>query len=291
MFIFVGLALVFAAIAGGFLMGGGRFEILGHAAPHEMVTIIGAGIGAVVIGNSGAVLKRIVQSFGRVVRGERWDKQDYNDLLCLMYMLVKTIRAKGVVAIESHIEHPEDSRLFNNYPRIAEDHHIIEFICDYLRMMTMNFEDAYQMADAMENDLDKIHAEDHAAHHALQSLSEGLPAIGIVAAVLGIITTMGSIDQPVAILGGLIGSALVGTFLGVLLAYCIIAPIASRLNQIIEGEGRFISLVRTVLVSHLQGQAPQVAIEIGRRAAPTLYAPSFNELEDAVNALPADLMA
>lgn len=291
MFIFVGLAVVFAAIAGGFLLGGGRFEILGHAAPHELLTIIGAGIGAVVVGNSGTVLKKIAQSFGRVVRGERWNKQDYNDLLCLMYLLIKTIRAKGVVAIESHIENPEESRLFNNYPRIAADHHIVEFICDYLRMMTMNFEDAYQMADAMEADLEKFHEEDNAAQHALQGLSEGLPAIGIVAAVLGIITTMGSIDQPVAILGGLIGSALVGTFLGVLFAYCIVGPIASRLKQIVEGEGRFIGLIRTVLVAHLQGQAPQVAVEIGRRAAPTQYAPTFNELEDSVNGLPTDLMA
>ena len=290
MFVFVGLAVVLIAVAGGFIIGGGRFEILGHAAPHEMLTIIGAGAGALIVGNSATVLKKIIQSFGRVVKGERWNKQDYNDLLCLMYLLIKTIRSKGVVAVEGHIENPQDSRLFNNFPRIAADHHIIEFICDYMRMMTMNFEDAYQMADAMENDLEKIHAEDHAAQHALQTLADGLPAIGIVAAVLGIITTMGSIDQPVAILGGLIGSALVGTFLGVLLAYCIIGPIASRLNQIIEGEGRFIALVRTVLVSHLQGQAPQVAVEIGRRAAPTQFAPSFIELEDSVNALPSDLM-
>lgn len=290
MFVFVGLGVVFAAVIGGFLWAGGKFTIIAEAAPHELLTIFGAGIGAMIAGNSITTVKAVAAGLGRAIKGEKWGKDDYRDLLSMMFIMVKTMRSKGVVALEAHIERPEESKLFGNYPKIAADHHVIDFLCDYLRLMTMNFEDAHQMADAMEQDMEKHHEEEHQAAHALQNLSDGLPAIGIVAAVLGIITTMGSIDQPVAILGGLIGSALTGTFLGVLLAYCIVAPFGNRLNQIIAGEGKFFGIIRTVMVAHLQGMPPQVSIELGRRAVPTLYSFSFSEMEEAINELPTDLI-
>jgi chemotaxis protein MotA len=289
MFVGIGLFIVFVCVFGGFIMAGGKFEILAQAAPHEMLVIIGAAVGSTVIANSSTTLKRVGKGFILAAKGERWSAQDYKDLLCLLYIIVKTIRTKGVVAIESHIENPADSRIFQQFPKIATDHHAVDFICDYIRMMTMNFEDPYQVADAMDQDLEKLHLEEHAAQHSIQTVADGLPAMGIVAAVLGIIKTMGAIDQPPNILGAMIGGALVGTFLGVLLAYCVVGPIASRLGQVIEDEGKFLRLIKTVLIAHLQGLPPQVAVEIGRRNTPSNHAPSFNDMEMALNNLPTDL--
>jgi chemotaxis protein MotA len=288
MFMIVGFLLVFGCVFGIYIATGGNMTIVLEALPKEMGMILGAAIGAFVVSNSGPVLKQAGKGIGRAFKGEKWKKDDYSDLLCLMFMLIKTIRSKGVVAIEAHIERPEESAIFQQFPRIMADHHVIDFICDYLRMMTMNFEDPHQMADAMEADIEKHHQEEHASQHALQSMADGLPAIGIVAAVLGVIKTMGSIDQPVEILGAMIGGALVGTFLGVLLSYCIVGPIAARLNQVIEAEGKFYQLIKTIVVSHLQGMAPQVAIEIGRRNTPSLHAPTFAELETRINELPSN---
>jgi chemotaxis protein MotA len=290
MLIVVGWVIVIIGVFGVFAISGGKFEIIAHALPKEIGMIGSAAIGAFLVANSMPVVKKAGAGFGKAFKGEKWKKDDYKDLLLLMFVLVKTVRSKGVVAIESHIEKPEESKIFQQFPKIAEDHHVVEFICDYLRMMTMNFEDPQQVDDAMEKDLEKHHQEEHTPQHALQTMADGLPAIGIVAAVLGVIKTMGSIDQPTEVLGAMIGGALVGTFLGVLLSYCIVGPVASRLGQVIEAEGRFMNLVRVILISHLNGNAPQVAVEIGRRNTPTDMAPSFQELEEAINELPNDLV-
>jgi len=289
MFIVIGLVIVLGCVFGVYIAVGGNMEIVAHALPHEFATIGGASLGAFIVANSLPVLKKAGAGFGKAFKGEKWKKDDYRDLLCLFYVLIKTMRTKGVVAIEAHIERPEESRIFQNFPRIAGDHHLVEFICDYLRMLTMNFEDPHQVEDAMDKDLEKHHEEEHAAQHALQTMADGLPAIGIVAAVLGVIKTMGSIDQPTEVLGGMIGGALVGTFLGVLLSYCVVGPIAARLSQVLDAESKFMGLFKTVLIAHLQGLAPQVAVEIARRNTPTLMAPSFAELEEALNGLPTDL--
>ncbi|MEX6726008.1 flagellar motor stator protein MotA [Parapedomonas caeni] len=289
MFIIIGLAIVMGCVFGTFVLFGGKFDIIAHALPHEMMSIGGAAIGAFVIANSVPVLKRAGKGIGRAFKGEKWKKDDYRDLLCMLFVLIKTMRTKGVVAIEGHIERPEESKIFQNFPNVAADHHVVDFICDYLRMMTMNFEDPHQVDDAMEKDLENHHQEEHAAQHALQNMADGLPAIGIVAAVLGVIKTMGSIDQPTEVLGAMIGGALTGTFLGVLLSYCVVGPIAARLAQVLEDEGKFMGLVKTVLIAHLQGLAPQVAVEIGRRNTPSIHAPTFVELEEAINNLPNDL--
>jgi chemotaxis protein MotA len=291
MFIIIGLVVVLGCVFGSFMMHGGKMDIVLVALPFELWAIGGAALGAFMVANSTTVLKKAGKGFGRAFKGERWKKEDYKDLLCLLFLLVKTIRTKGVVAIEPHIERPEESRIFQTFPKISADHHVVDFICDYLRMMTMNFEDPHQVEDAMEKDLENHHHEEHVAQHALQNIAEGLPAIGIVAAVLGVIKTMGSIDQPTEVLGAMIGGALVGTFLGVLLSYCVVGPIAQRLAQVIEDEGKFIGLAKTVIIAHLQGLAPQVAVELGRRNMPTVHAPSFSELEEAINELPADLGA
>jgi len=289
MFIIIGLVVVFICVFGSFMLAGGKFEIIIHAAPFELMAVGGGALGAFIIANSGSVLKKAGKGVGRAFKGEKWKKQDYKDLLSLLFLLIKTVRTKGIVAIEAHIERPEESKIFQQFPRLLADHHLIEFICDYLRMMTMNFEDPHQMEDAMEKDLEKHHEEEHKAQHALQVMADGLPAIGIVAAVLGVVKTMGSIDQPTEVLGAMIGGALVGTFLGVLLAYCVVGPIAERLNQVLEAEGKFMNLAKIVIVAHLQGLAPQVAVEIGRGNTPSKMAPTFNELEEALAELPTNL--
>lgn len=290
MIILFGLAIVIICVFGSFIIAGGRFAIIAGALPQELLVIVGAAAGAFIIANSGDILRRAVEGVRRAFAGERWTREDYRDLLCLMFLLTKTLRAKGVVAVEAHIERPGESKLFAAFPRIGTDQQLVAFICDYVRMMTMNFEDPNQMADAMEADLDRHLAEEYQAQGALQTLADSLPALGIIAAVLGVIKTMGAIDQPTDVLGAMIGGALVGTFLGVLLSYTIVGPIASRLAQVIEAETKFLTLVKTVIVAHLQGQAPQVAVEIGRRTTPSSLAPSFAELEAAIEALPADLV-
>lgn len=289
MFFFVGLIIVFVMVFGGFALAGGKFSLILKALPMELMMIFGGATGAFISANSGGVMSGALKGFTKVLKGPHWKEEDYRDLLCLMFLLVKTIRTKGVVAIEAHIENPEESKIFQQFPKVAEDHHVVEFICDYIRMMTMNFDDPNQMEDAMNADLEKHHKEEHEPQHSLQTMADGLPAIGIVAAVLGIVKTMSAIAEPVEVLGGMIGSALVGTFLGIFLSYLVVAPIAGRLNQILQEDGHFMYIVKYVLVAHLQGNAPQIAVEIGRRNVPSHMMPTFVELEEAIAELPPDV--
>jgi len=289
MFFLIGLIIVFVMVFGGFSLAGGKFSLILKALPFELMMIFGGALGAFISGNSGGVLAGAAKGFGKALKGPHWKAEDYKDLLCLLFLLVKTIRSKGVVAIEAHIENPEESKIFQQFPRVAADHHVVEFICDYIRMLTMNFDDPNQMEDAMNADLDKHHEEEHEPQHAMQTMADGLPAIGIVAAVLGIVKTMSAIAEPVEVLGGMIGGALVGTFLGIFLSYLVVAPIAGRFNQVLVEEGRFMPIVKFVLVSHLQGNAPQISVEIGRRNVPSHLMPSFLELEEAIAELPPDI--
>lgn len=289
MFIIIGFVIVLGMVFGGYILAGGKLEIILHALPHELMVIFGGSIGAFVIANSNGVIKKALGGIARAFKGPKWRKDDYRDLLSLMFILIKTMRSKGVVAIEQHIERPEESKIFNHFPKIAADHHVVAFIADYLRMMTMNFEDPHQMEEVMERDLERHHAEEHEPQHSLQTMADGLPAIGIVAAVLGIIKTMASINEPVEVLGAMVGGALVGTFLGIFLSYLMVAPLAGRFNQLLNEEHQFLTIIKTVLVSHLHGNAPQISVEIGRRSVPSHLQPSFNELEEALGNLPPDL--
>jgi chemotaxis protein MotA len=216
--------------------------------------------------------------------GPKWGKKDYQDLLALLFQLTKLMKTKGVVALEAHIEKPDESPIFQKYPKLLKDHFVVDFICDTLRMMTMNLDDPHQVEDAMEKQLEKHHHEALHPAHALQTMADGLPALGIVAAVLGIVKTMGAINEPPEVLGLMIGKALVGTFLGVFLAYGIVGPMASRLNAVTEQDGQFYKIIRDVLVAHLHGNAAQVSVEIGRGSVPTVMQPSFAQLEEALTA-------
>ncbi len=286
MLVIGGIVFVMVCVFGIYIMTGGSIEVVAHAAPHELGTIFGAGIGAYAVANSGPVIKKTFKDIGKAIKGPCWKGQDYKDLLSLMFQLCKLIKTKGIIAAESHIEKPHESALFSQYPRIAHDHFALDLITDTLRMMTMNFENALHVEDHINRQLEKHHHESTKPGDALQSMADGLPALGIVAAVLGVIKTMASINEPPSVLGMMIGSALVGTFLGVFLSYGVVGPLASKIKLFYEEEHQFYFIIRDVLVSHLQGNAPQVSIEIGRGNVPTRLQPSFAEMEEILNAIP-----
>ncbi|EQB18161.1 chemotaxis protein MotA [Novosphingobium sp. PhB57] len=287
----IGLVVILLCVFGSFLMSGGNIMVIAHALPHEMLAIAGAAVGAFILGNSMTTVKKTWAGIQRVFKGGRWTEVDFRDLLALLFTLLATFRKEGANSIEKHLDAPEESSIFMRYPRLLGDEGLIEFICDYLRMMTVNFEDPHQLAEAMEGDIERHHAEELAPQHALQMMADGLPALGIVAAVLGVIKTMSSIDQPTEILGAMIGGALVGTFLGVLLAYCLVGPIAQKLQQIIDSDFKPYLIVKTAIVGHAQGQPTEVAIELARRMTPSPYAPSFTQLETALDEVKDQLNA
>lgn len=278
----IGIILVFVCAFGGYLIAGGSMAPIIHAAPHEMLTIGGAAIGAFLIANSKTSLKHAGAAVKSVFKGEHYKKDDYVELLLLLFALTKLIKSKGMVAIESHIERPEDSEIFHKYPRVAHSKFALHLICDYLRVLTMDLTDANALDDAMEKEIDKhLHEELHGAH-AIQVMADGIPALGIVAAVLGVIKTMASINEPPAILGAMIGGALVGTFLGVFLAYGFVGPFASRSTEVAQTDIQFYRIIKEILVAHLKGNAPQISMEIGRGNIPSHLQPTFQEMETAM---------
>jgi len=283
MFNGVGFIVILVCVFGSFLLAGGKMDIILHALPHEMMAIGGAAVGSFLIANSVDTVKLALKGLKRAFKAPRWKESDYNDLLAVLFSLLSIFRTGGATAIEKHLDEPSESPLFSRHPRLLADHHLIEFVCDYLRMMTLNFDDPHQLAEAMENDMERHHHEELLPQHALQTMADGLPALGIVAAVLGVIKTMASIDQPTEILGGMIGGALVGTFLGVLLAYCFVGPIASKLLEIIDADCKPFNIAKVAIVGHAQGLSPQVAVEIARRMIPSRHAPSFSQLETALD--------
>ena len=278
----IGFLVIVACVFGSFIVAGGKMEVILHALPHEMVAIGGASIGAFLVANSVRTAKLAGKGIKRAFKGPRWTSEMYRELLTLLFGLLSTFKKGGATGIEPHPDAPGESPIFSRYPQILADHHLVEFICDYLRMMTVNFDDPNQLSEAMDADIERHHAEEHAPQHALQVMADGLPAIGIVAAVLGVIKTMASIDQPTEVLGAMIGGALVGTFLGVLLSYCFVGPLASKLGETIAEDSKPYSIVKTAVVAYAQGIAVQVAVELARRLTPSSHAPSFHELEVAL---------
>lgn len=281
----ISLVLILACVFGIYIESGGKIEIILHALPHELGTIFGAAIGAYMISNPTPVLKSTLKQVLVSIKGPKWKKQDYKDLLCLLFALCKLMKSKGLIAVEAHIENPKESTIFKQYPKIAHDHFATDLICDTLRSLTMGLENPHQIEDLIEKQLEKHHHESCGAGHALQGMADGLPAIGIVAAVLGVVKTMASITEPPAVLGGMIGGALVGTFLGVFLAYCIVGPLAAKNMAIHNEEQQFYFIIRDVLVAHLKGMAPQVSVEIGRSQVPSYMQPTFAQMEEATNAV------
>jgi flagellar motor stator protein MotA len=282
----IGLVVLFVCVFGGFMISGGKLEVVIEAAPHELLTIGGGALAGLLIGASMFSLKKVGGDLAKIMSGPKWKPSDFRDLLCLLFLLTKTMKSKGLIALEAHIEKPEESSIFKRYPKIAKDHFALAFICDTLRMMTMSLEDPLQVEAAMEKQLEKHHHEALETATALQTMADGLPALGIVAAVLGVVKTMGSISEPPEVLGRMIGSALVGTFMGVFLAYGIVGPLSVRLKSIVDEEALFYHVIRDILVAHLHGNAAQVSVEIGRGSVPSEAQPTFQELEETLNNIP-----
>ena len=279
----VGIVMVFVMVFGGYLAAGGKMAIVLNSLPYELTIIGGAAVGAFLISNDLAAIKHTARDMTRVFKGPRWKPSDYRDLLCLLFALIRLAR-QNPVAIEQHIENPKISSVFLSYPRILLDGEAIDLICDTLRSASMNYDDPHQVEDVLEKRTEASLQRAMHSSHALQTVADGLPALGIVAAVLGVIKTMGSIDQPPEILGRLIGGALVGTFLGVFLAYGLVGPFAARLKRVVEEDSHFYQLIREVLVANLHTHAAAICIEVGRQNTPAHIRPGFTELEDALRA-------
>ncbi len=280
-----GLGFLLACVFGSYLASGGSLAPLIEAMPFELLTIGGAALGTFIMSNSMHDVKHTIGAFKKVLKGASFKKTDYIELLSLLYHFTRLASSKGAMALEAHIEKPEESAAFQKFPKILANHHATHLICDYLRMVGMNADDPHQIEDVMARELKKTLNEELHPSHAIQSMADALPALGIVAAVLGVIKTMSHISEPPAVLGAMIGGALVGTFLGVLLAYGMAGPVAARMKGVVEEEAKYLEVVRAVLVAHLHGNAPQVSVEAGRKMAPTEHMPSFQELETAVQAV------
>lgn len=281
---FVGIAVILVMVFGGYVMAGGKMGIILKSLPFEMIMIGGAAIGAFLISNDIPAVKHTLKDVGKVFKGPKWKPGDYRDLLCLLFELIRLARANPV-ALEEHIESPETSAIIGKYPRIQHDHEAMELICDTLRAASMNYDDPHQVEEVLDKRMEAtLH---HAMHssHALQTMADGLPALGIVAAVLGVIKTMGSIDQPPEVLGKMIGGALVGTFLGVFLAYGLMGPFAARVKTVIEEDIHFYQLIREVLIANLHRHPPNICIEVGRQNTPHHVRPGFGDLEEAMRNL------
>lgn len=280
----IGIVLVVGLVFGGYLGAGGSMTIILKALPFEMVMIGGAAIGAFVLGNDLATIKGSGRDIVKVFKGPKWQAADYRDLLCLLFQLIWLAR-QNPVAVEEHIESPETSTIFGAYPKIQKDHDAIELICDTMRAASMNYDDPHQVEEVIDKRLDA--RRDHAMHtsHAVQVVADALPALGIVAAVLGIIKTMGAIDEPPEVLGKMIGGALTGTFLGVFLAYGFVGPIAGRMGAIVAEDDHFFQLIREVLIANMHAHPANICIEVGRQNAPHQFRPEFSDLESAMREL------
>ncbi|MDH2326527.1 flagellar motor stator protein MotA [Cereibacter sp. SYSU M97828] len=284
MFGMIGIAVIFIMVFGGYMLAGGKMGIIMKALPFEMIMIGGAALGAFLLSNDLATVKATGKDIAKVFKGPKWKGQDYQDLLCLLFELVRVARSSPI-ALEEHIENPHDSAIFGKYPKIRDDHEAADLICDTLRAASMNYDDPHQVEEVLGKRMDASHHHALVPSHALQNVADALPALGIVAAVLGVIKTMGSIDQPPEILGKMIGGALVGTFLGVFLAYGIVGPFAARVKAVIEEDAHFYALIREVLIANLHAHPANICIEVGRQNTPHHIRPTFNDLEQALRAL------
>jgi chemotaxis protein MotA len=289
MFFIVGSVIVAISVIGGYAANGGHLGVLWQ--PFEFIIIVGAAIGGFVTANRKPVLAATGKAVGALVKAEKYDKASYLELLSLLYAVFKLSKTKGALALEQHVEKPDESSLFAQYPKFNGDHHAVVFLCDYLRLLTLGTDNHHEMESLMDEEIEAHHEEQAAVVGAIQTVADGLPALGIVAAVLGVIHTMGSITEPPEVLGHLIGGALVGTFCGVLLAYGFVGPIASAVKARADADVRYFMCMKSGILAYMQGYAPAVAVEFARKALNSDVRPSFYEVEAACEAGPAPLAA
>jgi chemotaxis protein MotA len=279
MFVIVGWLVCLGCVFGVFIIHGGNISVILHALPWEMLTIGGATVGAFLANNQMKVIKKTMAGLGACFKGSKYTKARYMELMALMFDILQKARKEGLMAIEKDVEEPEQSEIFKKYATVGSDHHVVEFITDYLRMMVSGNLNAHEIESLMDSEIETHHHEEHAAVAAIQRIAGGLPAFGIVAAVLGVVNTLGSVGQPPAVLGGMIGTALVGTFLGILLAYAFAEPLAGLLEQKVEEGSKEFQCIKTTLLASMQGYNPSTAIEFGRKVLYSTERPTFSELE------------
>ena len=282
MFVIIGYVVALSCIFGAYIVHGGNIGVILHALPTELTAILGGALGAFTVTNQPKVLKATLQAIPGLLKGSKYSKARYMELMALLFDILQKARKEGLMSIEKDVEEPHDSPLFKKYATVGSDHHVVEFITDYLRMMVSGNLNAHEIESLMDSEIETHHHEAHAPVAAIARLAGALPAFGIVAAVLGVVNTMGSVGQPPAVLGGMIGSALVGTFLGILLAYCVVEPLGGLLEQKNDEGSKELQCIKTTLLASMQGYAPQVAVEFGRKVLYSGDRPTFAELESHV---------
>jgi chemotaxis protein MotA len=281
----IGFITVLGCVIGGYVLHHGKLSVLWQ--PTEYLIIVGAAVGSFIIGTPGPIIKDTVGSFKYLFKGMPYNKKDYTELLVMLSVTFKTMRSKGMLEIEQHIETPESSSIFQVSPKFLGNHAAVHFFCDYLRILTMGMEDQYQLDDMMEADLEIHRNHGHHISHGVVNMADAMPALGIVAAVLGVIITMGSISEPPEVLGGLIGAALVGTFLGVLISYGFLAPMGRYMGEYYAAKVKFIETIKVALLAHVKGNAPVVSVEFARNSIDEHDRPTFKEMEEALAAAPS----
>ena len=277
MLVIIGYVVVLGAVFGGFAMGGGHLGALMQ--PLELLMIAGGAGGAFLVGNNGKAIKATLKDLPKVLKGSKYNKNSYMELMALLYELLGKVRKEGLMSIEGDVEQPEESPIFAKYPQVLKDHHAIEFMTDYLRIMVSGNLNSMEIENLMDVEIDTHHHEAMISSHVIAKLGDGMPAFGIVAAVMGVVHTMESVGVPPAELGMLIAHALVGTFLGILLAYGFVGPLATLLEQKAEEGTKMLQTIKVTLLANLNGYAPAMSVEFGRKALNSTERPDFLELE------------
>ncbi|HEY8102366.1 MAG TPA: flagellar motor stator protein MotA [Burkholderiaceae bacterium] len=280
MLVIIGYIAVVLSVFGGFALAGGHLAAL--LQPIELLMIGGAATGAFFVGNTGKAIKATLKTLPSLLKGSKYTKSLYMELMSMLFEILSKVRKEGLMSIEGDIDRPDESPIFSKYPAILSDHHIIEFITDYLRLMVSGNMDAFQIENLMDNEIETHHAEGEVPAHCIAKLGDGMPAFGIVAAVMGVVHTMESVGLPPQELGILIAHALVGTFLGILLAYGFVGPLSSLLEQKLHESSKMYQCVKVTLLASLNGYAPALAVEFGRKVLFSTERPSFSELEEHI---------
>jgi chemotaxis protein MotA len=280
MLVVIGYLLVCLSVFGGFALAGGHLAAL--LQPIELLMIGGAALGAFFVGNSMKGIKATFRSLPSLFKGSRYSKLLFMQLMGLLYEVLAKVRKEGLMSIESDVENPKESPIFSKYPKILDDHHAVEFLTDYLRLMVSGNLNAFEIENLMDNEIETHHHEGEMPVHIIQKLGDGLPAFGIVAAVMGVVHTMASVGLPPSELGMLIAHALVGTFLGILLAYGFVGPLSTLLEQKLQESSKPLECIKVTLLASLNGYAPALAVEFGRKVLFSTERPTFSELEEHV---------
>ncbi len=281
MFLLIGYVVILAASVGTYAVHGSLAALF---VPLEYLAIVGLTIGGFIAGNSSKAIKATVAALPSVLKGSNLNKALYMELLAMLYEILSKVRKEGLMSIEGDIENADSSPIFSKYPTVVHDHHVMEFITDYLRMMVGGNLNAFEIENLMDVEIDTHHHEAHVPAHVMSKVADAVPAFGIVVAVMGVVNVMGSVGEPPAVLGKMIGGALVGTFLGILVSYGFVAPIAGQLEQKAEEGGKIYQCIKAVLLASMNGYAPQVAVEFGRKVLYSTDRPTFVELEEDLKA-------